>query len=78
MIHTPNPASELWRKMEAEGRLRERIVPFVDVDAGNWAVGPDDARHKVYWSLRLTDDECKRLLYPSVMSITNLEICGEA
>jgi hypothetical protein len=66
----------LWRKLEAEGRLRERIIPFVE--NGNWAVGPADTRHEVYWTLRLNPDEMERLRYQPRQVHTNLEALGES
>ena len=69
MKQVANPAAELWRKMEAEGRLRCEGRHVDRVSPGTWIVTE-------FMALRLTDDERKRLLYPSVMSLTNLAILG--
>jgi hypothetical protein len=57
----------LWRKMEAEGRLRlEAMQICFHVGATEW------------WTLRLNPDEMERLRYQPRQVHTNLEALGES
>lgn len=62
--------TDLWRKLESGGRLKRQT--FCIYAQPDYAPTEND-----YFTLRLTEEERERLLYPQFQTHANLEILGQ-